>query len=291
MSFVETSTGELVAIADTTGESISVAMASQITANRAEQSARFAAKTKELNDKINEKLKPNKKDVEAFHKEIEPFLSSEKIVDVERLKSRKGIKQIEDFRGYTDNFKNLDKLKPEEILYLNLCDWLAPKALEINEKLRGPGGLKFIDPATKVEVIIKEFDLFHSLLGEMKPQYLNNVVKGGHLPILELKSALFEIGEIESLGSGFFDMHIKRGSKRKRSSYYPLGTSVEQSVKMIENSISNKDFISFIKPDNLSIEEALKSTKKTFITTSKNNQKFSLHVNNGIAEFYPNVLK
>ena len=280
MSFVKTSTGELVAIADTTGESISVAMASQIAANRAEQSARFAVKTKELNDKINEKLKPNKKDVEAFHKEIEPFLSCEKIIDVERLKSRKGIKQIEDFRTYTDNFKNLDKLKPEEILYLNLCDWLAPQALEINDKLKKAGGLKFINPTTKVEVVIKELDLFHSLLGEMKPQYLNNVTKGGHLPILELKSALFEIGEIESLGSGFFDMHIKRGSNSKINSFFPVGKSVEQCVKMIENAIENVEFIEYIKPK-------YETTQKAFYAKSKTNQNFLLRIENEIAKFYP----
>ena len=295
MSFVETSTGELVAIADSTGESISVAMASQIAANRAEQSARFAAKTKELNDKINEKLKPNKKDVEAFHKEIEPFLSCEELVNVERLKATENIDQIEAFRKYTDNFKNLDKLKPEEILYLNLCDWLAPKVLEINEKLRGSGGLKFIDPATKVEVIIKEFDLFHSLLGEMKPQALANRTSGGHLFIPELKAATLDIHEIKQFGKGYFDMGIKyagkQSTKYKPNSYFPIGTSIEQAVEIIEDTISNKGFIEFIKPENISIENALASTKKTFEATHKHSQKFTLHIDNGIINFYPNAPK
>ena len=296
MSFVETSTGEIIAIADTTGESISVAMAWQIAANRAEQSIRFAAKTKELNEKINEKLKPKKKDVEALHKEIEPFLSSEKLVNVERLKATKDIKQIEDFRTYTDNFKNLDKLKPEEILYLNLCDWLAPKALEINDRLKKiPGGLKIIDQKTGIEAVIKEFDLFHSLLGEMKPQALANRVSGGHLFIPELKGAILDINEIKQFGKGYFDMGIKyagkQSTKYKPNSYFPIGTSIEQAVEIIEDAISNKGFIEFIKPENISIESALASTKKTFEATHRQNQKFTLHTDNGITNFYPNAPK
>ena len=280
MSFVETSTGELVAIADTTGENISVAMASQIAANRAEQSARFTAKTKELNDKIDEKLKPNKKDVEAFHKEIEPFLSCEELVNVERLKATENIDQIEAFRGYTDNFKNLDKLKPEEILYLNLCDWLAPQALEINEKL---GVLKFIDPATKVEVIIKELDLFHSLLGEMRPGSIRKHTSGGHLLIPELRAAMLDTSEIIQFGEGFFDMQIKPvNSIRnfKSNSYFPAGTSIEQTVKTIKDAIQN--------PKAITRSEIIKNGALSGFNFTNNQQNvFVVLIKNERAQFYP----
>jgi len=50
------------------------------------------------------------------------FLNSEKVLNVEKLKSLKGIDQIERYRKYTNNFhpEGLAKLKPEEILHLNL---------------------------------------------------------------------------------------------------------------------------------------------------------------------------
>jgi len=281
MSFVETSTGEIIAIADTTGESISVAMAWQIAANRAEQSIRFAAKTKELNEKINKKLKPNKENVEALHKETEPFLSSEKLVNVERLKATKDIKQIEDFRTYTDNFKNLDKLKPEEILYLNLCDWLAPQAATINAEL---GVLKFIDPATKVEVFIKELDLFHSLLGEMRPGSIKKHTSGGHLLIPELRAAMLDVDKIEHIGKDFFDMSIKYAGKQSEkyvsNTYFPMGTSIEQSVSIIKDTIKNNI--------NVSIVENIKDESfKGFKLTNQQNQVFVLLTQNETAQFYP----
>jgi len=217
-------------------------------------------------------------------------LNSEKIIDVERLKSIEGIEQIDKYRDYTNNFTDPAKLKPEEILYLNLCDWLEPQAIKINAALKKRGGIKVIDPVSKAEVIIEKYDLYHSLLGEMKPEFLNNVTKGGHLPIAELKSALFETGEIKSLGNGFFDMTIKRGSNKRLKSYFPLGTNIEEAVVMIEEAILNEEFVKYIKPENLSIEKALKTTEKTFEVVHKINQKFSIHINNGIAKFYPNAL-
>ena len=280
MSFVETSTGEIIAIADTTGESISVAMAWQIAANRAEQSIRFAAKTKELNEKINKKLKPNKENVEALHKETEPFLSSEKLVNVERLKATKDIKQIEDFRTYTDNFKNLDKLKPEEILYLNLCDWLAPQAATINAEL---GVLKFIDPATKVEVVIKELDLFHSLLGEMRPGSIKYHTSGGHLLVPELRASMLDFSEITQFGEGFFDMDIKYAGKQstsyKPNTYFPAGTSIEQAVNIIEQAIKN--------PKKIFFETIDVNGKTSCNLMSQSDQIFTLHIENSKAKIHP----
>ena len=118
--------------------------------------------------------KPDRAKVEAFEKSIEPYLNSEKIINVERLQSIEGVDQIQKFKDYTNNFTDLAKLKPEEILYLNLCDWVEPQARTINARLKEIGGIKIIDQVTKSEVIIKKYDLFHSLLGEMSPNALAN---------------------------------------------------------------------------------------------------------------------
>ncbi len=170
-------------------------------------------------------------------------------------------------------------LKYEEILYLNLCDWLEPQARRINAQLKASGGLKIIDPISKTEIIIEEFDLFHSLLGEMKPQFLNNVTSGGHLPLIELRSAVLEIGEIKPIGNGFFDMVIKRGSNRKTNSYFPIGTSVEQAVEIIESAIKNPKNISQI---NLK-DTALKGLK----FTNQQGQDFAILIKNKTMQFYP----
>ncbi|MBV8660761.1 MAG: hypothetical protein JO129_01275, partial [Candidatus Dependentiae bacterium] len=237
-------------------------------------------KAKDLNDKIQKLTNPNQKEIEALRESMKPYLRSDKIVDVERLKSIEGIEQIDKFKEYTNNFTNLEKLTPEEILYLNLCDWLEPQATKINARLKASGGIKIIEPQTKkVIAIIKEYDFFHSFLGEMKPQFLNNVTSGGHLPLIELRSAILEIGEIQPFGNGFFDMAIKRGSKRKTNSYFPLGKSVEQCIELIENGINN-------------IEKIISSDMQTIMDGSIKFESHAknvmqLHIKEGIAKFYP----
>ncbi len=195
----------MTAIAEKTGEDLNIVMAKQAASNKANQIIKNAAQAKELSDKIQQVVTKNKNEAAstAFHKSIEPYISSEKIVNVERLKSIEGIDQINKFKEYTNNFTNLEKLTPEEILYLNLCDWLEPQAAAINAEIKAAGGLKFMDPVTKAEVVIEKFDLVHSLLGEMKPGSIRETIKGGHLLISELKAATLEIGTIKSLDNGF----------------------------------------------------------------------------------------
>ena len=96
-------------------------------------------------------------------------MNSEKIINVERLKSIKGVDQIEKYRDYTNNFHpdGIAKLKPEEILHLNLCDWLAPQAKIINKRIKDAGGLKVRQIHDGIECVseIYELDLFHSFFG------------------------------------------------------------------------------------------------------------------------------
>jgi len=248
--FVATSAGDIVACIDRTGEIISdvaqVAAAGMIDGTLL--SAKYIAQGKVLSDKVQQLTNADKPKIEAFQKELEPFLRCDKIINIERLKSIEGIEQIDNFKRYTNNFTNLEKLTSEEILYLNLCDWLEPQATKINARLKDIGGLKFIDPASKMELVIEKYDLFHSLLGEMTPGNLKNCIGGGHLPLLELRTATLEIGEINQFGKGFFDMKIKVKSNRKMNSYFPLGTSVDQAVGMIEVALANTDKIKNVTP-------------------------------------------
>jgi hypothetical protein len=220
-----------------------------------------------------------------LQKSLEPFLRTDKIVNVERLKSIQGVEQINNFKDNTNNFTNLEKLKPEEILYLNVCDWLEPQATKINARIQQAGGIKITEIRDGIECVteIHEFDLFHSLLGEMTPGFTNAHTKGGHLFIPELKAALLDTGEIKSLGNGFFDMEIKYKGKisnnYKNNSYFPGGTSVEQAVKIIEEAISN---FQLIESTHLAV-----NGKQTFNITSKYGTKFRVYIENNVAKYHP----
>ena len=283
-----TNAGDLSIIAEGTGENIGSAIAAQRIANNIEQIAKNADRVKSLNEKINEITKIDPKEAATFQKSIEPYLNSEKIINVERLRSIEGIDQINKYKEFTNNFHpdGIAKLKLEEILHLNLCDWLEPQARKINEQLKLSGGLKIIDPVSKAEVLIEEFDLFHSLLGEIKPGSIRNTTKGGHLPILELKTALFEIGEIKSFGNGFFDMNITCGSNSKINSFFPAGTTIEQAVEIIENAIQQTvNNPSLIK--NFEIIQRSSGTCTTLEIQGQFNQIFKFNIENKKIKFFP----
>ena len=285
--FVETTTGELMLFSESTGENIGAAMATQCATNNTEQIIKNTVKAKELTKKIDELTKPDPKEVEAFQKSVEPYLNSEKIINVERLQSIEGVDQIKRFKDYTKNFTELEKLTPDEILYLNLCDWLERRSSIINEALKKKGGMKFVDVAG-VEGFFEEYDLFHSLLGEMSPEAVANRISGGHLFIPELKTALLDIGEIKPIGNGFFDMSIKYAGKAsekyKPNSYFPAGTSVEQAVEMIEDALLNIEKIKNVTPPG-------RTDEIIYEIQNYKNKTFKLHIKNknNVAHFYPFV--
>ena len=282
--FMQTSTGEIIAVANTTGENIGAAVAAKKAADNAQQVIKNAVQTKELIKKVDELTKPDPKEVEAFQKELEEVVKATEVLNPEKLKAIEGVDQIKKFKDYTNNFTELDKLTPDEVLYLNLCEWLHPKSLEINAQLKARGGIKIIDPVTKTETIIEKYDLFHSLLGEMSPGAVANRVSGGHLFIPELKAAIFDIGEIKPFGNGFFDMGIKyagkASNKYKPNSYFPAGRSVEKAVEMIEDAILNFKEIKIA-------DEIKNPLLQGFIITNQQDQKFMILINNNTAQFYP----
>ena len=123
-------------VLDVANETISAVSAPQVALNNAEKIIADAAKAKELSDKLHELTKSDPAEVQAFEKTIEPYLNSENLVDIKHLQSIEGVEQINKFKEYTNNFTDLAKLKPEEVLYLNLCDWLEPQAKTINARLK-----------------------------------------------------------------------------------------------------------------------------------------------------------
>jgi hypothetical protein len=285
IQFLQTNTGELFAHADSTKDNIitAIATAVQKTTDPIKKMAETFAKAKIISDKIKERTQPNPTDIKTFQKTIEPYLRMDKIVDVERLKTIENVEQINNFKKYTNNFTSLEKLTSEEILYLNLCDWLEPRAKKINVALKKKGGITLVDSQTGASVFFDEYDLFHSLLGEMSPGAVADRIKGGHLYIPELKAAILDIGEIEPFGKGFFDMNIKYAGKLsekyKQNSYFPMGTSVEQAVDMIEEAIK--------KSTNIKIMNAKNPVFQGFICTNQQGQDFGILAKNKIIQFYP----
>jgi len=234
---------------------------------------------------MNETIQPyaeQQQKIKDFHKSYEPYLNSEKIINVERLQSIEGVEQIERFKKYADNFKNLERLTPEEILYLNLCDWLEPQATVINAEIKAMGGLKFIHPETGQQIIIQKLDLFHSLLGEMKPGSIRHTTKGGHLMIPELRAATLEMSEIKHVSNGYFEAFIKSGCNKKQCTYFPLETSVQDAVSIIKDSIQN--------PKKLSPKILNSSNAQGFQLTNYQLQNFVISIENKIGKFYPNPL-
>ncbi|MBP6869774.1 hypothetical protein KBC04_02745 [Candidatus Babeliales bacterium] len=283
---LSTNAGEVVAVFAETGETVSSVAAAAQAAERITQIAGNVTRAKDLLDGLKDLLQPDPEKLTEFQKTIEPYLRQDKLVNVDRLRSIEGVDQVQRFKDYTNNFHpdELAKLKPEEILYLNLCDWLAPKADIINAALKKKGGIRIVDSVTGVEAYYEKYDLFHSLLGEMSPGAVANRTSGGHLMIPELRGATLKTGKVIPIGHGFFDIDIqylgKESANYKKNSVYPLGTLLEESVEMLEKATEICTEISIeINPKN-SLQQIVK-------IKNKNSQSFYIRIENKIAEFYP----
>ena len=276
--------GQIIAVASATGENIGtlVATAGQKLIDPITKMAHAIAKAKIITDKIKEITQPNQADMKAFQKSIEPYLRMDKIINIKKLQGITDIKQIKKFQDYTNNFTNLEKLTPEEILYLNLCDWLEPQARTINATLKKKGGITLIDSQTGVSAFFEEYDLFHSLLGEMKPGSIRDHTSGGHLFIDQLRAAMLDIGEIKGIGANFFDMEIQYAGKLsdrcKPNSYFPMGTSVKKAVDMLQKTIKNHKLIECT---------IIENGKTSVIVIDNYNHIFNFKIENSIACFYP----
>jgi len=211
----------------------------------------------------------------------------EKVLNPEKLKSINGVEQIETYRRYTNNFspEGLAKLKPEEILHLNLCEWLEPQARAINERIKAAGGFKIVEVRDGIQCVteIHELDLFHSLLGDVNPGSIRVHTNGGHLFIHDLKTTLLDFGPLENIGDGYFDLGIKYAGKESTKytgkTYFPMGTTVEESFTIIEDAIKNVKKIRFDK-----INDA---GRVPVVITNASDYEFGLFIDKGIARYYP----
>jgi len=286
--FATTSAGDVAVCIDRTGQIISdvaqVAAAAMVDGTLL--AAKYIAQGKVLSDKVQQLTHTDKEKIIELQKNIEPYLRCDKIISPERLRATKGIKQIEHFREKTNNFdpKMLESLHPDEKLYLNLCDWLYPQSVEINEKIKAVGGLIIRDPNNaNIFVKIEEFDLFHSLLGEMKLGSIRQNLKGGHMMIPEFKSALCEMNEMQTYWDGFIDlqMKLKRGNAESyiTKSFFPHGSSPADCTNIIENAIKNV------------VNNPTKIQKFLIETDVNNVSKFTIEIENSLGHVFRFYIK
>lgn len=284
VTYATTCKGDILALTEKTAIDLGAAAVHQAAVNKALQAEKIAEKKKLINSTVNKITKTNQEQIANFTKSMESHFVYDKVINPERLKTINDVPQINLYRDFTNNFspEGLAKLKPEEILHLNLCEWLEPRAKAINERIKKAGGIKFID-ARGIEVFFDEFDLFHSLLGEVKPGSIRFHTKGGHILIPELQAALFDIGKFEAIGNGFFDMDIQyagKGSMQyKSNTYFSAGTSIEQSVEIIEKAVENPKYIKLMNPQF--------PEKLSFHIENQLEQIFAINIDSNIARFHP----
>jgi len=285
--FMQTSGGELIAVSEKSSKSIPKAAQAQAVVNKAERIKKHAEKTKSIVDDVAKLTRPIKEEVIALEKELAKIRKSVDIINRDRLMTiSKDVKQVENFRNITKNFDPalVAQLHHDEILYLNLCDWLEPQVSKINTRLQAQGGMVIIDSKAGVEVVIKEYDIYHSLLGEIKPGSVRETVKGGHWFCPELRAASFDVQKIKSCGNGFFDMQIRQARRvtgdHVGKTYFPAGKSIEQCITILEEAMSQEASIKYVIPD-------YPTTQKAFEAVHVSGQKFVLRVDNGVAKFYP----
>ena len=195
-----------------------------------------------------------------------------------------GAYQINKFGIYTNNFTNLDVLTPDEILYLNLCNWLHTYAQEINSELKTNGRIHLVDQVQGVETYFDQFDIFTSLLGEKEPGSITSITKSGHLTLPELQAALFDFGsEMKAFGDGFLYMNIKDPrsllNKYKSNAYFPYGNMPKDCSDMILQAIQDPQLVECcdISPNG----------RYTFNVINQSGQKFRIYVQDNIARFHP----
>ena len=161
---------------------------------------------------------------------------------------------------------------------------MHPKSLEINAQIKEMG-LTITEVRNGITCVtdIHEFDIFHSLLGEMRPGSVADATSGGHLFISELKAATFNIDKIEALQNGYFDLFVKhaRGNSAnfKPKTCFPSGYSVEDAMNTIIDTIKN--------PKSTVLTTTTAQGKQIFDLTNQSNLKFRMYIEKEIVRFSP----
>ncbi|MGZ6251158.1 MAG: hypothetical protein ACXWL2_03960, partial [Candidatus Chromulinivorax sp.] len=123
------------------------------------------------------------------------------------LEKIEGVKQIDAYRAITNNFQDISKLTPADIMYLNMCNGLYPYSVEINELVKK--SMLYVTDLESNITYIKEFDIFHSFLGEMRPNAKSPAKLGGHMLFPQAKATTHAIEQIIPFENGYFDLFVK----------------------------------------------------------------------------------
>ncbi len=273
-----TNAGELSIIAEGTGENIGSAMATQKNINNAEQIVKHAQQTNVIKKTVHEVLKPDQEKLKALEKMFEKYSRGDVLLP--GLEEIKGVKQIEAYRAITNNFTTIEHIGFHDVMYLNMCNGLHPHALEINELVK-KSMLKVVDLEGNI-IHITKFDIFHTYIGEMRPNGTGSAKKGGHWFHLESKTATHTIEQIIPLKNGYFDIaikHINDSGNTVLKTQFPLGSMPKENAQIIIDLIQEIKNPYFI--------ETTSKGKTTAKFLRQCGQDFTIYIEEGIAHFHP----
>ncbi|MGZ6251328.1 MAG: hypothetical protein ACXWL2_04825 [Candidatus Chromulinivorax sp.] len=130
---------------------------------------------------------------------------------------------------------------------------------------------------------IKEFDIFHSFLGEMRPNATSYAKKCGHILFPQAKTTTHIIGEIIPLEHGYFDIAVKHIADQTGiflpKTQFPLGSTPIENAQLIIDLIKDVKKPMDISTNNIGT--------KIFDLIHYSGQEFTIYVQDGIANFHP----
>jgi len=273
---MKTTTGDLIVIAEKTGEDLHIVTRQQIAINR---SAKIA-KGEKVTHEVQQLTKASSTRMAKLKAQFEKYYRTDILLP--GLEKIEGVKQIENYRAITKNFTTIEQLTEADIMYLNMCNGLHAHSVEINNLVEK--AMLYVVDLEGNMVHINKFDIYHSFLGEMKPGAMGPAKLGGHLFFPESKAFTHAVEKIVPLENGYFDIFVKHiaddTGKFRPKTQFPLGSTP------LENAQIMIDLITEIKNASIKVFPG-KNGQKTFNLIQQCGQKFTVHVENGVAIFYP----
>lgn len=278
--FATTPTGDIVAYMENTGEFIKNTTQTIRSAlnHTALSTAQYAAHAKNLSDYIQKTTNADQEKIKKLETMFEKYYRGDLLLPgIDKIE---GVKQIDAYRTITNNFQDISKLTQADIMYLNMCNGLYPHSVEINKLVKK--SMLYITDLEGNVTHIKEFDIFHSFLGEMRPNATSYAKKGGHMLFPQSKITTHNINAIIPLQHGYFDLAVKHITDKGQTVWktqFPYGLTPTENAQLI---------IDLIKEIQHPIEVTLgKNGNQGFELKSKFNQYFQVFVQNEIVQFYP----
>jgi len=274
VAYMQTSIGEIIAVAEKTAEDINIVASKQIAVNRAAKIARG----EELTHEVQKLTQANPTRIAKLKAKFEKYYRSDVLLP--GLEKIEGVKQIDNYRVITKNFTTIEQLTEADVMYLNMCNGLHAHSVEINNLVE-KAMLYVVDQNGKI-IEIKKFDIYHSFLGEMRPGATSYAKRGGHILFPESKAFTHVVEEIIPFENGYFDLavkHINDKGKTMLKTQFPLGSTPVENAQLIIDLIQEVKVPYFIKTDSNGI------TTCDFLKQC--GQKFTIYVEDGIAHYHP----